>query len=60
MAYTFTVRPNNEFFEQGGVSALRVLGLTAFVPQVLQKIFNQSTHFGYSRVQSDRRATTGP
>ncbi len=38
------LRPVNETLEQRGVSFLRVLGLAAFVAQVLQEIFDQCLH----------------
>src|SRR5581483_2817086 len=36
--------PTNKLFEQGGVSALSMLRLPAFMAQVLQEIFDQSFH----------------
>jgi hypothetical protein len=38
------LRPRNKFFQQSRVGFLRVLGLPAFVPQELQKIFNERLH----------------
>ena len=40
------MRPGDEFIQQGGVSFLGVLGLSAFMPQELQKIFDERLHRG--------------
>ena len=37
-------RPRDEFAEQCGIGFLRVLRLSAFVTQILQKIFDERIH----------------
>src|SRR4029077_15229704 len=36
--------PNNEFIQQRGVGALGVLGLAAFVAEMLEEVFNERVH----------------
>src|SRR5580765_1410832 len=45
--YSLFLCPSDEFSKQCSVSSLRVFGLAALVAQMLEKVFNESLHFGW-------------
>ena len=40
----FLGSPGDEFIQEGGVSALGMLGLAAFVAEMLQEVFDEGLH----------------